>query len=96
MYQSGDVFIDMNWGPASDSKGLVLAGQVVNAKAPADGVAGIPVSLISGGESLSDTTTSHLGEFHFSFKGARDLKLLFKIEQDALLVLLPQAEISVA
>jgi hypothetical protein len=96
MYQSGDFFIDMNWGAASDGNRLVLTGQVVDAKAPSVGVVGIPVSLISGGDNLCDTTTSQLGEFHFSLKAARDLKLLFKIDEDALLVLLPQTETGVS
>ncbi len=97
MYQCGELFIDMNWGSTTDRRGLILAGQVVDARSPAGGVVGVPVALVSGADTLSNTTTSQFGEFHFSLKaeGKRELKLLFEVEDAALMVLLPDTDTAV-
>jgi hypothetical protein len=96
MYQCGDFFIDVRLEPKPASNSMVLAGQVVDSRKPGSGLAGIPVSLFGKGHSLFETATNQLGEFHFSFQAEQRLRLLFDMEETALLVLLPDAEFGTA
>jgi hypothetical protein len=92
MYQCGNVFIDLRLEPKPDTRSVILAGQVLNSGEPGGGcMGGVPVSLLSQESPWLETTTNHLGEFHFSFPPGRQLKLLFGTEGNAVLVLLPDA-----
>lgn len=96
MYQCGDVFIDMRRELKLPSNLMILAGQVVDSRQPASGVADIPVSLVCRGDTLLETTTNQLGEFRFSFQAVKHLSVLFGTKEAALLVLLPDSETDVA
>jgi hypothetical protein len=92
MYQCGNVFIDLRLEPKPDTRSIVLAGQVLDSGRPGGGgTEGVSVSLLSMESLCLETTTNHLGEFHFSFPPAPHLKLLFGMEGNAVLVLLPAA-----
>ena len=93
MYQCGSVFIDMRLEPKQTSDLMVIAGQVMDSRRPASGLAGIPVSLLRSGDTLFETTTNQLGEFHFSFRAAQRLRLLFGMKDAPLLLQLPEAEL---
>lgn len=95
MYQCGSVFIDMR-RELKPSSEMVLAGQIVDSREPAGGVGGIPVSLLCGGDTLLKTTTNHLGEFRFSFEAVKDVNMLFRMKDTALLVQLPGNETEAA
>ena len=92
MYRWGDVFIDMHVEAKDASHSIFLAGQVVDSRQSEGVLAGIPVSLVCKEDILFETTTNHLGEFHFSFRTGEPLKLLFQMTGSTLLVLLPHAE----
>lgn len=93
MYQCGDVVIDMRLEPKAHSNLMALAGQVVDSRRPAGGVAGIPVSILSKEDTLSETTTNQFGEFHFSFQPVEHLKLLLGMERTGLFLLLPDSDV---
>jgi hypothetical protein len=92
MYRCGNVFIDMRLVPAQTSDLMVIVGQVMDSQQPGSGVAGIPVSLLRSGDTLFETTTNQLGEFHFSFRAAQRLGLLFGMKSSPLLLQLPDAD----
>jgi len=92
MYQSGDIFIDMRLEPELASDLMLVAGQVVDAQQPEVGLAGIPVSLLGGGDTLFETTTNQLGEFQLSFRAAQQLQLLFGTKHAPLLLQLPEVD----
>ena len=92
MYQFGDVFIDMRCEPRSQLNEMALTGQVVDSRKPSGGVSGIPVSLVSQGDTLLETATNQLGEFHFHLHATGHLKLLVGLEEAAILLLLPDME----
>ncbi len=92
MYQCGNIFIDLRLEPRPATRTIALAGQVVDSGEPSGGLDGIPVSLLSKEEAWLETTTNHLGEFHFSIPQTRHLKLVVGAEGKAVLVVLPDAE----
>jgi len=92
MYQCGNVFIDLRLESKPDSRSMALAGQVVDSEQPGGVLGGIPVSLLSKEDAWLETTTNHLGEFHFSFPPARHLRLLVTTEGKSVLVVLPDAD----
>jgi len=96
MYQCGEVFIDMRRELHLPSNLMVLAGQVVDSRQPASGVADIPVSLVCRGETLQETTTNQLGEFRFSVQAVKHLNVLFGMKEAAFLVPLPDSETDAA
>jgi hypothetical protein len=91
MYQCGNIFIDLRLVANPAARTTALAGQVVESGKPG-GLNGIPVSLLSKEKAWLETTTNHLGEFHFSFPPTRHLTLLVGTEGKAVLVVLPDAE----
>ena len=96
MYQCGSVFIDLRLESKPATHSMALAGQVVDSGQPEGGLEGIPVSLLSKGDTWLETTTNQLGEFHFSFPPAQHLRLLFGMKGTAWLVLLPDGEAGTA
>jgi hypothetical protein len=92
MYQCGNVFIDLRLESKPATRSMALAGQVVDSAHPGGVLGGIPVSLLSKEEAWLDTTTNHLGEFHFSFPPARHLRLLVATEDKSVLVVLPDGD----
>jgi anti-sigma factor RsiW len=95
-YRCGNVFIDLRLVPRPDTRSMALAGQVVDSRPPGSGLAGVPVSLLSAEDTWLETTTDQLGEFHFSFPPAENVKLLFGTDGAAVLVLLPSASVGLA
>lgn len=96
MYQFGDVFIDMRCEARSQLNEMVLTGQVVDSRKPSGGVPGIPVFLVGPGDTLFETTTNQLGEFHFHLQATGHIKLLVRLDDAALLLLLPDMELGMA
>jgi hypothetical protein len=92
-YVYRDMFIDMRLDPEPESNLILLTGQVVGAEQSSDSLAGLPVSLLSGRDTVSQTTTSQFGDFHFSFRATDHLQLIFGMKQTSLVVLLPDSEV---
>ena len=89
VYRCGDVCIDMRFEPRPGSNWVVLAGQVMDEKAPLESLSKIPVSLLSSGDTVSETITDEFGEFHLGFTSMRHLQLFLGLERSAVVVPLP-------
>jgi hypothetical protein len=96
LYKCGTLCIDMRLEPKPGSNYVVLVGQLIDAKKPLKGFEDVPVSLLSEGDKVSETTTNQFGEFHFAFESVKHLQLFFGIEQKALVVPLPEAQTEAA
>jgi hypothetical protein len=79
LYRSGTVCIDMRMQPTPGSESIVLVGQLLDSMNPGHGISGIPVSLLSKGDTVSHKQTNHLGEFDFGLEKSGDLQLVFGI-----------------
>lgn len=90
LYKCGTLCIDMRLEPKPGSNYVVLVGQLIDAKKPLKGFGDVPVSLLSHGDTLSETTTNKFGEFHLGFESVKQMQLFFGIEQKALVVPLPE------
>jgi len=77
LYRSGTVCIDMRMQPKPGSEAVVLLGQLMESSQPAHGIGGVPVSLLSEGDTVSRKKTSTDGEFDFGFESLHDLHLIF-------------------
>jgi hypothetical protein len=96
MYTCGDIVIDarIEMDPVSNRANLV--GQVADSRDPAWKTEGMPVSLLSGSDTLLRTSTSDLGEFHFSFLPSEDLQVLIALKESAVAVPLPSPHVETA
>jgi hypothetical protein len=92
MYQFGDLFIDLRLEPKSTSNQVVLVGQIADSGHPSWNAEGIPVSLLSGSQTLLQTSANQSGEFHFSFRKSEHLQLSIGLKEAAVLLSLPDAE----
>jgi hypothetical protein len=90
VYKSEAIFLDLRLEPKPETGWLVLAGQVVDAQQPESALAEVAVSLLSKSKTLLQTTTDHLGEFHFSTEAAENLQLLLRVKDSSLLARLPE------
>ncbi len=89
MYQCDDVFIDLRLEPKLATNQVALVGQVTDSRPSATNVDGIPISLLSGSETISKTSTNQLGEFRLSFLDTEHLQLLIGLKETALVLPLP-------
>lgn len=92
MYQFGPLFVDMRLEPRPDSSIMALTGQVVDSREPLGGMAGIPVSIIGSGDTLSETVTNPLGEFRFDLHSSGHLRLLLRLDEGTLLLVVRDLE----
>jgi len=92
MYEYDDVFIDLRLEPQLASNEVVLVGQIADAGRPSGGGQSIPVSLMSDGNTLLQTSANPSGEFHFSFRPSKHLQLSVGPGETAVLLSLPDAE----
>jgi hypothetical protein len=79
LYKSGSVCIDMRMEPTPGSESMVLIGQLLDSMAPGQGIGGVPVSLLSKGDTLSRKQTNEAGEFDFGLELRTDMQLVFGI-----------------
>jgi len=96
LYKCGTLCIDMRLEPKPGSNYVVLVGQLVDAQKPLKGFEDVPVSLLSQGDKLSETTTNQFGEFHFGFESVKHMQLFFGMERSALVVPLPETQTEAA
>lgn len=77
LYRAGSLCIDMRLQskPGSDSR--VLIGQLLDSANPNHGIGGIPISLLSQGDTVSKAKTNNVGEFDFGLAVRGDLQLVF-------------------
>jgi len=92
MYQFEDVFIDLRLEPRLATDQVALVGQVADARQSATNVEGIPVSLLNGSETLSETSTNKFGEFRLSFLDSEHLQLFIGLKETALVLPLPDVD----
>jgi anti-sigma factor RsiW len=86
LYKSGSVCIDMRMEPTPGSESMVLVGQLLDSMNPGHGLGGVPVSLLSKGDTVSRKRTNEAGEFDFGLKLGRDMQLVFGIESSRTIV----------
>jgi hypothetical protein len=92
LYKSGTVCIDMRMQPTPGSESIVLIGQLLDTLNPGHGIAGIPVSLLSKGGTVSRKQTNQDGEFDFGLALTSDLQLVFGIgDSRTIVVAVPEA-----
>jgi hypothetical protein len=92
MYRCDDVFIDLRLEPKFPSRQVVLVGQIADSGQPARSVDGIAVSLLRGGDTLSQASTNQFGEFHFSLQESEEVRLVVGLKETAIVVSLPDTE----
>ncbi len=79
LYKSGSVCIDMRMEPKPGSETIVLIGQLLDSMHPGHGIGGVPVSLLSKGNTLLRKQTNAAGEFDFGLEPRSDMQLVFGI-----------------
>jgi hypothetical protein len=77
LYRSGSVCIDMRMQPKLGSDSVVLMGQLLDSAKPAHGISGVPVSLLSKGDTVSRDKTNEVGEFDFGIDALSQMQLVF-------------------
>jgi hypothetical protein len=93
LYRSGSVCIDMRMQPKPGSDSLVLMGQLLDSAKPDHGISGIPVSLLSAGDTVSRGRTNDVGEFDFGITALDHLQLVFGIgDSKTIIVPVPDGE----
>jgi anti-sigma factor RsiW len=92
LYKSGSVCIDMRMEPTPGSESIVLMGQLLDSMHPGHGISGVPVSLLSKGDTLLQKETNAAGEFDFGLELHSDMQLVFGIRDSRTIVVsVPQA-----
>ena len=92
LFRSGTVCIDMRMEPTPGSDSIVLIGQLLDSMNPGQGIADVPVSLLSKGDTLSRKRTNDAGEFDFGLEPAKDMQLVFGIgDNRTIVVSVPEA-----
>jgi hypothetical protein len=79
LYKSGSICIDMRMQPTPGSESVVLMGQLLDSLNPGQGIGGIPVSLLSMGDTVSRKQTNLDGEFDFGLESGHEMQLVFGI-----------------
>jgi hypothetical protein len=93
LYKSGTVCIDMRMQPTPGSESTLLIGQLLDSMLPGHGIGGIPVSLMSKGNTVSRKQTSPNGEFDFGLKDSTEVQLVFGIgDSRTIVVAVPERE----
>jgi hypothetical protein len=96
LYKSGTVCIDMRMQPTPGAESIVLIGQLLDSMNPGHGMGGVPVSLLSRGDTVSRKQTNQDGEFDFGLEPSGDMQLVFGIgESRTIVVAVPEGENSV-
>jgi hypothetical protein len=90
LFKCGTLCVDVRLEPKPGSDYIVMVGQVIDSRKPLKGFGDLPVSLLSHGDKVSETTTNRFGEFHFGFHSTEQVQLLFGIQQKGMIVPLPQ------
>jgi hypothetical protein len=92
LFRSGTVCIDMRMQPTPGSESIVLIGQLLDSMNPGHGIGGIPVSLLSKGDTVSRKRTNDDGEFDFGVRPSKDMQLVFGIgDSRTIVVAVPEA-----
>jgi hypothetical protein len=96
LYKSGTVCIDMRMQPTPGAESIVLIGQLLDSMNPGHGMGGVPVSLLSRGDTILRKQTNQDGEFDFGLEPSSDMQLVFGIgESRTIVVAVPEGENSV-
>lgn len=96
LFKCGTFCVDVRLEPKPGSNYVVMVGQVIDAQKPLKGFDHVPVSLLSRGDKVSETTTNQFGEFNFGFESVSQMQLFFGMQQKALVVPLPQGHAAAA
>jgi hypothetical protein len=89
LYKSGTVCIDMYIQPRPGSESIVLTGQLMDSMKPNQGIGGVSVSLVSGGNTVSHKETNNFGEFDFGLESPRDVQLAFGLDNNCRTLVVP-------
>lgn len=93
LYKSGSMCIDMRMEPTPGSESVVLIGQLLDSMDPGHGIGGVPVSVLSKGNTLSSKRTNEAGEFDFGLELSNDMQLVFGIgDSRTIVVSVPNAQ----
>jgi hypothetical protein len=80
LYKVDNIHVDMRIEPATTTGNLSLMGQVLEANANENALAGVTVILMSHEETVSTTTTDEFGQFQFEFGEQQDLRVLIQFQ----------------
>jgi hypothetical protein len=90
LYKSGSLCIDMRMQQTPGSESILLIGQLLDSLNPGHGIGGVPVSLLSQGDTISRKKTNAVGEFDFGVEPRLELQLVFRIgDSRAIVVSVP-------
>jgi hypothetical protein len=94
LYKSGTICIDMRMQATPGSESFVLVGQLLDSMKPGHGISGVPVSLLSRGDTVSRKETNQDGEFDFGLKAERGLQLVFGMgDSRTIVVAVPEGRV---
>lgn len=94
LYRSGTICIDMRMQATPGSESFVLVGQLLDSMKPGRGICGVPVSLLSRGDTVSRKETNQDGEFDFGLKPGRDVQLVFGMgDSRTIVVAVPEGRV---
>jgi len=92
LYKSGSVCIDVRMEPTPGSESIVLIGQLLDSVNPGRGMGGVPVSLLSKGDTLFRKQTNQAGEFDFGLETGMEMQLVFGMGKSrTIVVAVPEA-----
>lgn len=86
IYKSGNFHIDMQVQPKPGSDAAVLVGQLLDSNEVSQGVGGILVSLVRGGQMVSRTRTNGFGEFDFGLGLSQSAQLVFGLAENRTII----------
>ena len=89
LYKSGSVCVDMYIQPKPGSESMILTGQLMDTMKPTQGIGGVLVSLMCGGNTLSHKETNTFGEFDFGLEAPHDVRLAFELDNDCRTLVVP-------
>jgi len=93
LYRSGSVCIDMRMQAKPGSDSVVLIGQLLDSAKPDHGISGVPVTLLSNGETMLRRKTNEVGEFDLGIAAMSQMQLVFGISKGKTIVVpVPDSE----
>ncbi len=75
MYEAGEYCVDLRMEQERGADSVILVGQVANRTQPRQGMANVPIMLMSGKEVLGRALSNSFGEFQMEYRPKKSLRL---------------------